>query len=222
MHFLLIALPIVALATGIAAYIQYLKSPGQMMVEAYREGGSDEGRAGNETVYQGLLWLKNKYEEDRERSTTRYMELKEEYERLREQYQTLGTSHTYTQDLLNERQSTIDRLRGQLQQESQRTEEAKGKLESSGHLLLQMHKELDIALAGDKPPATRGSQEASVVSLEPLTGSQEPSTGSQELSIGSQELSIGSRETSTGSQEPSLESQESSVGSQEPSVVISQ
>lgn len=207
MHFLLIALPIVALATGIAAYIQYLKNPSQKAMETYREGGSDEGHVENETVYQGLLWLKNKYEQDRERSTVKYMELKEEYEGLKEQYQTLETAHAYTHDLLNERQSTIDRLRGQLQQESQRTEEAKGKLESSGHLLLQMHKELDLAFAGD---GTR------------MPGAQKLPVESQEFPLESQVASVGSQEVSLESQESSLESQEASVRSQEPSIVVAQ
>jgi hypothetical protein len=210
MHFLLIALPIVALATGIAAYIQYLKSPGQRAMETYREGGSDERRAENETVYQGLLWLKNKYEEDREISTAKYMELKEDYEVLREQYQTLETANAYTHDLLNERQSMIDRLRGQLQQESQRTEEAKGKLESSGHLLLQMHKELDLAFAGD------GSRTPGAPKLP--VGSQEASLESKEASLEPQEAPLQSQEAPLQSHEASLEPQEAPLQSQEASL----
>jgi hypothetical protein len=154
MYFLSIFLPIVALAAGIVTYLQYRKTAEQRVLETGPGGGADELRAGGETVYQGLLWLKDKYEQDREQATAKYMELKEDYERLREDYQKLETGHAYTQDLLNERQSTIDRLREQLQQEALRTAEAKGKLESSGHLLLQMHKELDLALVGDtgRPP----------------------------------------------------------------------
>jgi hypothetical protein len=149
MQFLSIFLPIVALAAGIAAYIQYRKNLQQRAPVTVREGASDELHAEGETVYQGLLWLKHKYEEDRERSTAKYMALKEEYERVRERYLKLETGHAYTEELLNERQSTIDRLRDQLHQETLRTTEARDKLESSGHLLLKMHKELDLAFAGD-------------------------------------------------------------------------
>ncbi len=156
MHFLSIFLPIVAIAAGVAAYLQYRNNPAQRIAEAGSEEGSGEDHAVGETVYQGLLWMKHKYEEERDRSTAKYMELKEKYEALREEYQKLQTAHAYTQELLNERQSTIDRLRDQLQQEALRTTEARGKLESSGHLLLQMHKELDLALVGANGSMPKG------------------------------------------------------------------
>src|ERR1700761_9460208 len=65
MSFLSIFLAIVALAAGVAAYLQYLKNPAHKVAEAGREGGSDEDHAVGETVYQGLLWMKHKYEEER-------------------------------------------------------------------------------------------------------------------------------------------------------------
>src|SRR5579872_4901766 len=54
-----------------------------------------------ETVYQGLLWMKNKYEQDREQSTAKYMHLKEEHGQLKEKYQELETRHAYNQELLS-------------------------------------------------------------------------------------------------------------------------
>ncbi len=120
-----------------------------------------------ETVYQGLLWMKNKYEQDREQSTAKYMQLKEEHGQLKEKYQGLETRHSYNQELLNERQSTIDRLRGQLQQETLRTAEVKSKLETSSHLLLKIHKELDQVLVREAlsseitAETNSGSEEAS-------------------------------------------------------------
>lgn len=120
-----------------------------------------------ETVYQGLLWMKNKYEQDREQSTAKYMQLKEEYGQLKEKYQELETRHAYTQELLNEGQSTIDRLRGQLHQETLRTAEAKRKLESSGHLLMKIHKELDEVLAREAMSSETSAETGSAPEANP-------------------------------------------------------
>jgi hypothetical protein len=77
------------------------------------------------TAYDGLLWLKSKYEQDREQATAKYMSLKAEHLELREKY--AG-------------------LQEQLQYEMQRSSDIKGKLESSGELLLRLHAQLDQLL----------------------------------------------------------------------------
>ena len=157
-----IAVPLIVLSVSIGAYIRQRKKamPARESREewrsvfaleeeafpevlAKRRPTEKELEAEGETVYRGLLWLKNKYEQDREQSTAKYMQLKEEHEQLKEKNQQLATRYAYTEELLGERQSTIDRLREQLRDETLRTTEAKDKLESSGHLLLKIHQELD-------------------------------------------------------------------------------
>jgi hypothetical protein len=78
------------------------------------------------TTYDGLLWLKNKYQQDREQATVKYMSLKAEHLELKEKY---------------------EGLQEQLQYEMQRSSDIKGKLESSGELLLRLHAQLDQLLA---------------------------------------------------------------------------
>jgi hypothetical protein len=78
------------------------------------------------TTYDGLLWLKNKYQQDREQATAKYMSLKAEHLELKEKY---------------------EGLQEQLRYEMQRSSDIKGKLESSGELLLRLHAQLDQLLA---------------------------------------------------------------------------
>jgi predicted nuclease with TOPRIM domain len=281
--FLWIFLPIFILTVLITSYAHYRKR-GKKKEQGVRAlplaiEGDDETVAariysdvearpedGN-TAYRGLLWLKGKYERERERSTAKYMQLKEENRQLKDKYEELedhykkakaggatssvsgaastesgATSsasgpvsigsqqppaqvetgngvtneeliersslkdqlaeknlqvaflqnqldqrinnyhqlehqgreakeklaeweirHPQTQELLNERQTTIDglreqieslreqidHLREQLQLEIRKTTEVRTKLESGGNLLLKIHQELDQLLTKD-------------------------------------------------------------------------
>ncbi len=114
----------------LAAVITYLYYPKTQASPALPTQGADQPVVGEpaekNTAYDGLLWLKNKYEQDREQATAKYMSLKAEHLELREKY--AG-------------------LQEQLQYEMQRSSDIKGKLESSGELLLRLHAQLDQLLA---------------------------------------------------------------------------
>jgi hypothetical protein len=269
--FLWIFLPIFILTILVTSYVHYRKrskkkEEGVPVSPLTIEG--DDGAAlariysdaearpedGN-TAYRGLLWLKAKYERERERSTAKYMQLKEEHRQLKDKYEELEDHykkakaadpagvisgdpasaiaadpasspsclppvpaetgngvvnedlierlslkdqlaeknlqvaflqnqldqrinnyhqlehqgreakeklaeweirHPQMQELLNERQTTIDHLREQLQLETRKTADVKTKLESGGNLLLKIHQELDQLLtkdAGNLPAA---------------------------------------------------------------------
>jgi hypothetical protein len=119
----------------LAAIITYLYYPKTQVSQVVAIQTTDQASDNNmservadtrNTTYDGLLWLKNKYEQDREQATAKYMSLKSEHLELKEKY---------------------EGLQEQLQYEMQRSSDIKGKLESSGELLLRLHAQLDQLLA---------------------------------------------------------------------------
>ncbi|HMH21731.1 MAG TPA: hypothetical protein VK563_08140 [Puia sp.] len=115
-----------------------------------------------DSPYKGLLWMKNKYEQDRELADLKYEQLKSEFRHSEEKYTAILGEQRTLRDLLSEkdfrigllqnqlddRQAWIDRLNEQSQQDKTRSEELAAKLELSSKLLLKIHQELDRSRAG--------------------------------------------------------------------------
>ncbi|MDP4255245.1 MAG: hypothetical protein Q8938_14645 [Bacteroidota bacterium] len=237
-----IFLPVFTVAALITTYVHYRKrrkNNGQddPVMGVYTEGDllampADTGEAmrslpeNTSEAYKGLLWLKNKYEQDREQATARFVQLKEEHRLLREKYENLQDKFrkkgagdpnapestplpanplpptredlielaavkdqlaeknlqlAFLQNQLDQRinsyhqleqqdreqkdqitglqatvdrlQATVDRLQASLDKEVLRASEVKGKLESSGQLLLKLHEQLDQLLVSQEPEA---------------------------------------------------------------------
>ncbi|HZE83060.1 MAG TPA: hypothetical protein VE035_02075, partial [Puia sp.] len=91
----------------------------------------------SDNPYKGLLWMKNKYEQDRELADLKYEQLKSEFRHSEEKYSAVLAEQKTLRDLLGEkdfrigllqnqlddRQSWIDRLHEQAQQDKTRCEE---------------------------------------------------------------------------------------------------
>ena len=118
---------------------------------------------GKDNIYQGILWMKDKYEQYRDQSDQRYALLKEEVNRLERRYQDLLLSienKTTTTDetviaenpvadtaalhqQLETRQLIIDELEEQLRIERLKVEELVAKLQNNSQLLMNIYQELD-------------------------------------------------------------------------------
>ena len=148
---------------------------------SYRESGLDEpvqhdpadndqrGREsvsqwkGKDNIYQGILWMKEKYEQYRDQADQRYELLKEELSRSERRYQDLLLSmeenksglppaaalamveaqYSQVRQQLDARQLIIDELEEQLRVERLKVEELVTKLQSNSQLLLNIYQELD-------------------------------------------------------------------------------
>jgi hypothetical protein len=148
---------------------------------SYRESGPDErdqrdppdndqwGKEsvsewkGKDNIYQGILWMKNKYEQYRDQADQRYELLKEELNRSERRYQDLLLSmeenksslppaaalamveaqYSQVRQQLDARQLIIDELEEQLRVERLKVEELVAKLQSNSQLLLNIYQELD-------------------------------------------------------------------------------
>lgn len=148
---------------------------------SYRESGPDErdqrdppdndqwGKEsvsewkGKDNIYQGILWMKNKYEQYRDQADQRYELLKEELNRSERRYQDLLLSmeenksslppaaalamveaqYSQVRQQLDARQLIIDELEEQLRMERLKVEELVAKLQSNSQLLLNIYQELD-------------------------------------------------------------------------------
>ena len=154
--------------------------------------------------YKGLLWMKNKYEQERDLADTRYEQLKTDFRRSEERMAIMLAEQAVLRDLLEKKDLRILFLQGQLddrqswingqnersQQDKTRYEELVAKLEFSSQLLLKIHKELDISKGLNMPSqqlnnpshelnaSSRGlgtsSEAASAFSPEPSTSSHDP------------------------------------------------
>jgi len=114
---------------------------------------------GKDNIYQGILWMKEKYEQYRDQADQRYELLKEELRRSEHRYQDLLLSieenksippATGQQQELNEahqqldaRQLIIDELEEQLRIERLKVEELVARLQTNSQLLLNIYQELD-------------------------------------------------------------------------------
>ena len=96
-----------------------------------REGPGEEEEY-KETVYKGILWMKEKYEQYRDLSDQRYERLKEELIRAEKK--------------LEEKQRVIADLEEQGQVYRQKIEELVEKLRNNSQLLLNIYQELDKSL----------------------------------------------------------------------------
>jgi hypothetical protein len=126
---------------------------------------------GKDNIYQGILWMKDKYEQYRDQSDQRYALLKEELGRLEGRYQDLLLSIENKTNLpateppaaaaetviadntsadtaalhqqLETRQLIIDELEEQLRIERLKVEELVAKLQNNSQLLTNIYQELD-------------------------------------------------------------------------------
>ena len=114
---------------------------------------------GKDNIYQGILWMKAKYEQYRDQADQRYELVKEELKRSERRYQDLLLSieenksippATGQQQELDEarrqvdaRQLIIDELEEQLRIERLKVEELVARLQTNSQLLLNIYQELD-------------------------------------------------------------------------------
>jgi hypothetical protein len=118
---------------------------------------------GRDNIYQGILWMKDKYEQYRDQADQRYELLKEELNRSERRYQDLLLSmeenksglppaaalamveaqYSQVRQQLDARQLIIDELEEQLRIERLKVEELVAKLQSNSQLLLNIYQELD-------------------------------------------------------------------------------
>jgi hypothetical protein len=131
--------------------------PAPAALEGFYTSPAAAAQDDTDNPYKGLLWMKNKYEQDRELADMKYEQLKMEFRHSEEKYSAALSEQKALRDLLNEkdfrlgllqnqlddRQSWIDRLNEQAQQDKTRCEELAAKLELSSQLLLKIHQELD-------------------------------------------------------------------------------
>lgn len=105
--------------------------------ERVSRGAEERGGkgAGRDAIYQGILWMKEKYEQYREQADRRYELLREELRRSELRYQELVMSMGSPDQMI------IDQLETQLRAERQKTEELTIKLRESTELLLKVYEE---------------------------------------------------------------------------------
>jgi hypothetical protein len=100
---------------------------------------------GNERIYQGILWMKEKYEQYREQADHRYELLREEYGRSEQRYQ--GLLATLEQDknraLGMVTDDRIEELEAQLRVERLKVGELVMKLQANSELILRIYRELE-------------------------------------------------------------------------------
>src|SRR5579863_5204768 len=114
------------------------------------EGGDASDReeltaTGKETIYQGILWMKEKYEQYREQADHRYELLREELGRSEQRYQ--GLLATIDQDknraLGMVTDNRIEELEAQLRVERLKVQELVMKLQANSELILRIYRELE-------------------------------------------------------------------------------
>jgi hypothetical protein len=117
---------------------------------------------GKETIYQGILWMKEKYEHYREQADHRYELLREELGRSERRYRELqttmqqdkdhaleahlvktGEQHADWQGQLDAKQRIIEDLEAQLRSERLRVGELVQKLQANSELILRIYRELE-------------------------------------------------------------------------------
>jgi hypothetical protein len=114
---------------------------------------------GKDNIYQGILWMKAKYEQHRDQADQRYELLKEELRRSEHRYQDLLLSIEENKSIppatgqqleldearqqLDARQLIIDELEEQLRIERLKVEELVARLQTNSQLLLNIYQELD-------------------------------------------------------------------------------
>jgi hypothetical protein len=151
--------------------------PGNVELEGGGGGGESQSRderdreeldreeltaTGKETIYQGILWMKEKYEHYREQADHRYELLREELCRSERRYRELqttmqqdkdhaleehlaktGEQHADWQGQLDAKQRIIEDLEAQLRSERLRVGELVQKLQVNSELILRIYRELE-------------------------------------------------------------------------------
>jgi hypothetical protein len=113
---------------------------------------------GKETIYQGILWMKEKYEKYREAADHRYELLREELGRSEQRYQellasmeqdknrALGMVTDNREELAADfdgKQGIIEDLEAQLRVERLKVQELVLKLQANSELILRIYRELE-------------------------------------------------------------------------------
>ena len=134
----------------------------------------EEWKEGNDNIYRGIMWMKEKYEQYRELTDKRYEQLREQLNRSELRYQgvllELEESRNHAleittnpgQDRLAEgmsvgeaaKQVIIEELEEQLRVERLKVEELVVKLQNNSQLLLNIYQELDKSFGDISVPAT--------------------------------------------------------------------
>jgi uncharacterized coiled-coil protein SlyX len=134
-------LPIFVIVLLITTYIHHRRRrrPPQLALEAgelFVSAGpisADLEQPEGDSLYKGLLWMKEKFEEYRVQSDERMSALKAD---------------------LNQRAATIEALKEELAQAQEKIADLSGKLENNMGLLMKIHKELDTSLTAEPAMAT--------------------------------------------------------------------
>lgn len=133
----------------------------------------EDWKEGNDNIYRGIMWMKQKYEQYRELTDKRYEQLREQLNRSEQRYQgallelqesrnhALELATNQGQDRLAEdmsvgeaaKQVIIDELEEQLRVERLKVEELVVKLQNNSQLLLNIYQELDKSFGDISAPA---------------------------------------------------------------------
>ncbi|MDR3712577.1 MAG: hypothetical protein P4L51_07165 [Puia sp.] len=137
-----ISLVVLSVLAGGYLYYQNKKTAeGEEIVAAGGETATDPGSEQDggssipgERAYQGLLWLKGKYEEDIQQADTKYFELREEFKKLEKRYIDLRVhSINQEQQLQVLREGASAGKSGKELQTSKEPSEVNGYLQGSNH-----------------------------------------------------------------------------------------
>src|SRR5579863_306889 len=114
------------------------------------EGGDASDReeltaTGKEAIYQGILWMKEKYEQYREQADHRYELLREELGRSDQRYQELlaAMEQDKNRALGMVTDNRIEELESQLRVERLKVQELVMKLQANSELILRIYRELE-------------------------------------------------------------------------------
>lgn len=154
-----ISLPIFVLSIVVATWMHYHKR------KIAREEDRDESfpaldrflqsiEAEGASPYQGMLWLKQKYELFKEQTDDRFGKLQEKFCILQDEYNELQEEHFRMVQIHEERLRMIEGLEERVRQSEQRAGVLTGKLETGSRLLIQAHQELNRLLAGERQPGS--------------------------------------------------------------------
>ena len=156
----------------------------------------DEWMDGNNNIYRGIMWMKEKYEQYRELTDKRYEQLRDQLNRSEQRYQAVlleleENRHHPLEPAANlnsnpipnpgqdrlaggmsageaSRQVIIDELEEQLRVERLKVEELVVKLQNNSQLLLNIYQELDKSINDMPAAATSGPATTSGPAAAPI------------------------------------------------------
>jgi hypothetical protein len=133
---------------------------GEEELSATEAGEEELSATGRETIYQGILWMKEKFEQYREEADRRYENLRDELRRSERRYQELletmekdknsapGAVTDHPQELvevrgqLDAKQGIIEKMESQLRSERMKVEELVAILQANTRMLQKVIPEL--------------------------------------------------------------------------------